>query len=241
MPRGAGFNKHTYNLWGLDSQHPIWQLDENNCIGIMSAHELVDLEIVTGEKIGYARVSTEEQNLDMQVAALERVRCLRIFSEKVSATAKKREQLDEAIKNLRPGDTFVVWRLDRLARGMEELIARLKQVNAKGAGFMSLTERFDFGSASGKFMLNILGTVAAFERDITIERTKAGLAAARARGVKFGTELKMTDAKIEAIRQRILGGMKAKDACEAEGVSMASFYGKFKGGKKAILAAKPTE
>lgn len=208
----------------------------------MSAPKLEEmLDATQGYRIGYARVSTDEQSLDLQVNALERVKCLRIFTEKLSATKARRPELDEAIKNLRPGDTFIVWRLDRLARGLPELMRRLDQISAKGAGFLSLTERFDFSTATGKLILNILGTVADFERNLTIERTKAGLAAARARGVKFGTELKMTDAKIEAIRQRILNGEKAMDAVKAEGVSMASFYSKFKGGKKAILRAKPTE
>jgi len=208
----------------------------------MSAPRLDEmLEDSTGERIGYARVSTDDQNLDLQIRALERIKCLRIFTEKLSATKKRRPELEEALKNLRPGDTLVVWRLDRLARGLPELMRLLDIVEAKGAGFMSLTERFDFSTATGKLILNILGTVADFERNLTIERTKAGLAAARARGVKFGTELKMTDAKIEAIRQRIMNGEKAMDAVKAEGVSMASFYSKFKGGKKAILRAKPTE
>lgn len=206
----------------------------------MSAPKLEALpEPTLGERIGYARVSTEDQNLDLQVSALERVKCLRIFTEKLSATAKRRPELEDAIKNLRPGDTFIVWRLDRLARGMPELLARLQQIADKGAGFKSLMESFDFSTATGKLILNILGTVADFERNLTIERTKAGLAAARARGVKFGTELKMTDAKIEAIRQRILNGQGATAAVKAEGVSMASFYSKFKGGKKAILAQQP--
>ncbi len=195
-----------------------------------------------GEKIGYARVSTEEQNLDMQIAALDRAGCLRVLYEKLSATAKKRAELDEAIKNLRPGDTFVVWRLDRLARGIPELYERLRQIAEKEAGFMSLMEPgINFNTSMGKLLLGIFGVFAEFERNLTIDRTKAGLAAARARGVKFGTELKMTDAKIEAIRQRILNGEKAFEAVKAEGVSMASFYSKFKGGKKAILAAKSTK
>lgn len=199
------------------------------------------LDAPTGERIGYARVSTDDQNLDLQVRALERVQCLRIFTEKLSATKKRRPELDEAIKNLRPGDTFIVWRLDRLARGLPELMMRLGQIEAKGAGFMSLTERFDFSTATGKLILNILGTVADFERNLTVERTKAGLAAARARGAKLGGTLIMTDEKIEAIKRRIWNGETAAGACKAEGISMASFYGKFKGGKNAILAMKPTD
>ena len=198
-------------------------------------------EIQVGEKIGYARVSTEDQNLSMQIMALEKVGCLRIFQEKVSAVAKARPELDEAIKNLRAGDTFVVWRMDRLARGMPELLRRLQQIADKGCGFLSMTERFDFSSATGKLVLNIFGAIAEFERNLTSERTKAGLAAARARGAQIGGELKMTPERIEAIRQRVLGGQTVKAAVEAEGVSLASFYGVFKGGRKAILAAKPNQ
>lgn len=195
-----------------------------------------------GERIGYARVSTEEQNLDMQVAALDRAGCLRVMSEKLSATSKRRPELDEAIKNLRPGDTFVVWRLDRLARGIPELYERLRQIAAKEAGFMSLMEPgINFNTAMGKLLLGVFGVFAEFERNLTVERTKAGLAAARARGAQLGGTLLMTPERIEAIRQRVLSGETATAAAKAEGVSMASFYGAFPGGRKAILASKPKD
>ena len=200
------------------------------------------LDAPTGERIGYARVSTDDQNLDLQVRALERVKCLRIFTEKLSATKKRRPELDEAIKNLRPGDTFVVWRLDRLARGIPELYERLRQIAEKEAGFMSLMEPgINFNTAMGKLLLGVFGVFAEFERNLTIERTRAGLAAARARGAQLGGEMKMTPERIEAIRQRVLSGETATAAAKAEGVSMASFYGAFPGGRKAILASKPKD
>ena len=123
--------------------------------------------------IGYARVSTEDQVLDLQMDALNAIGCLQIFSEKVSGAAKNRPELDMAIKALRPGDTLVVWRLDRFARSGVQLYARLEQVYAQGAAFKSLQENFDFSTTTGKFILGILGLVAELERSMTIERTKA--------------------------------------------------------------------
>ena len=145
-------------------------------------------------KVGYARVSTEDQNLDLQIDALRRagVHEDSIHVEKISATARKRQMLDNAIKELRPGDVLVVWRLDRLARNMRELYDRLDKIKEAGAGFKSLTEHFDFTTAVGQLMLGIIGVMAQFERQLTIERTKAGMAAAKERGAKFGAETKVT-------------------------------------------------
>jgi DNA invertase Pin-like site-specific DNA recombinase len=149
-------------------------------------HGLFEIANAMGELIGYARVSTREQNLALQLAALEACGCLQIYQESLSASAKKRPDLDAAIKELRPGDTLVVWRLDRLARSMRELYTRLDQVAEQGASFKSLTENFDFTTATGKLILGFIGLMAEFERQLTIERTTAGLQAARARGVDLG-------------------------------------------------------
>ena len=156
-----------------------------------------------GERIGYARVSTREQHLDMQLDALRRAGCLNIHEEKVSGSAKDRPKLDLAIKDLRPGDTLVVWRLDRLARSMRELYRRLDAISANGAGLLSLNEHLDFSSAAGRLMLHIFGALAEFERQLTVERTKAGLAAARERGKKLGQPKKMTAAKIKKAREML--------------------------------------
>ena len=147
------------------------------------------------ELIGYARVSTREQTLDMQLDALLSAGCLEIYEEKLSATSKRRKELNLAIKALRPGDTLVVWRLDRLARSMRELYERLDQISEAGAGFRSLTEHFDFTTATGKLVLGFLGLMAEFERQLTIERTMAGMKAARERGASFGAPRKFTAAK----------------------------------------------
>ena len=161
-----------------------------------------------GELIGYARVSTVDQNLRMQTDALQKVGCLNIYEEKVSGVSKKRPELDKAIKDLRPGDTLVVWRLDRLARSNRELYKRMDQIDEAGAGFRSLTENIDLSTAVGRVMFGLFAIMAQFERDITIERTKAGMAALKARGHKLGRKTQFTrDKKIKA-KAWIKGGMK---------------------------------
>lgn len=148
-----------------------------------------------GFKVGYARVSTDEQILDVQLNALREVGCHSIYQEKISGVAKKRPQLDLALKELQSGDLLIVWRLDRLARSVEEFHKRLAQIRAAGATFRSLTENFDFGTAMGEFVLVILAAVAQLERQITVKRTEAGMAAAKARGKRIGAPVKFTEEK----------------------------------------------
>jgi DNA invertase Pin-like site-specific DNA recombinase len=137
----------------------------------------------SGYLVGYARVSTEDQSLALQVDALTKAGVLpnNMFVEKVSGASKKRPQLEFAIKDLRPGDTLVVWRLDRLARSMRQLYATLDAIIARGASFRSLSENFDINQAMGRLYLAVAGAFAEFERELISERTKAGIAAVRAR------------------------------------------------------------
>ena len=149
--------------------------------------------------VGYARVSTQDQNLDLQTVALRKagVKEDNLHVEKLSATSKNRPALDLAIKDLREGDTLLVWRLDRFARSMRDLYARLDRVYAKGAKFRSLTESFDFDTFTGKFVLGILGLVAELERQITIARTSAGIKAYRDKtGRKWGREAKLSEKQV---------------------------------------------
>lgn len=143
--------------------------------------------------IGYARVSTEDQSLQLQIDALNAAGCLNIYQEKISGAAKRRPQLDLAIKDLRPGDTLVVWRLDRFARSGSQLYKRLEEIQGAGASFKSLQENFDFSTTTGRFVLGILGLVAELERQLTIERTRAGMAAQKAKGTKMGAPVKLDD------------------------------------------------
>jgi len=150
--------------------------------------------------VGYARVSTQDQNLDLQIEALRKagVKEDNLHVEKLSATSKNRPALDNAIKDLREGDTLLVWRLDRFARSMRDLYARLDRVYAKGARFRSLTESFDFDTFTGKFVLGILGLVAELERQITIARTSAGIKAYREKtGRDWGRVAKLSEKQVK--------------------------------------------
>jgi len=181
--------------------------------------------------IGYARVSTRDQNLDLQMDALRAfgVREENLHVEKLSATAKNRPLLDEAIKQLRPGDVFVVWRLDRLARNMRELYTRLEQISANGASFRSLTENFDFTTATGRLILGFLGLMAEFERQLTVERTKAGIAAAQSRGSRFGAKPKFTpEIKERAFYLLTECGWSAPEVAAKFNVKVGTVYNHFR-------------
>lgn len=196
-----------------------------------------------GFLVGYARVSTEDQKLDLQLDALRAAGVLpdNLHVEKVSGASAKRPALDLAIKDLREGDTLVVWRLDRLARSMRQLYQRLDQVYAKGANFRSITEAFDFGTVSGKFILGILGLVAEFERQIIAQRTKAGIEALRSRqgkGYKWGREVYMTPERIKRVGALLNGGMSGPKVAKKLGVSTASIYGYWKQSGKGRFVRK---
>ena len=152
-------------------------------------------------KIGYARVSTGDQNLDMQMDALNKIECDKIFTDKMSGARSDRPGLDEAMKFMREGDTLVVWKLDRLGRSLQHLIKVINELNDNGKYFMSLQENIDSISTGGKLIFHIFAALAEFERDIIRERTKAGIAAARARGRTGGRPRKMNAKKIEQAKK----------------------------------------
>lgn len=151
-------------------------------------------------KVGYARVSTNEQNLEMQVESLKAAGCTNVYEEKISARSKHRPQLELAVKELQAGDTFMVWRLDRLARSMRELLKRLDQFEAAGAKFRSLMELFDTSNFAGQAMLYMAGVFAELEGQLIAQRTKAGMAILAEQGHKFGAKRKFTDAKRKQAR-----------------------------------------
>lgn len=183
-----------------------------------------------GYLVGYARVSTADQNLDLQLDALRKagVREDNLHVEKLSATAKNRPALDLAIKDLREGDTLVVWRLDRFARSMRDLYARLDRVYAKGARFRSLTESFDFDTFTGKFVLGILGLVAELERQIIAHRTSAGIATWKAKsGETWGRAPKLAEKQIVragAMLNRKRDPMSGPQVAKHFGVSTPTIY-----------------
>jgi len=154
-----------------------------------------------GDLIGYARVSTTDQDHALQTDALAAAGCSRVFTEKASGALDTRPQLTRCLDHLRPGDTFVVWRLDRLGRSVRHLTDTVTTLAGRGVGFRSLTEGFDTTTPGGKLIFHVFAGLAEFEREIIRERTTAGLAAARARGRKGGRRPKMTPAKLATARQ----------------------------------------
>jgi len=177
-------------------------------------------------QIGYARVSTGEQTLDLQCDALTKAGCDRIFEETASGAKADRLLLKEALAYARPGDTLVVWRLDRLGRSLKHLIETVADLATRGIGFKSLTEQIDTTTPGGKLIFHVFGALAEFERDLIRERTNAGLAAARARGRTGGRPKKLADPKTLAMAQSLYdGGQTDIDTiCRTLGISRATLY-----------------
>lgn len=153
-------------------------------------------EKLTGLKIGYARVSTDDQELRLQRDALTRAGCHNIYEEHASASkVRRRPELEKALIDLRPNDVLVVWRLDRLGRDMRELIRLLDRIREAGAGFLSLTENIDLTTPVGRLMFHVIGAFAQFESDSTAQRTTAGIKAIQERGMRYGAKPKLSPAK----------------------------------------------
>ena len=175
--------------------------------------------------VGYARVSTQEQKLDLQEDALNHAGCERIFTDVATGARSSRSGLDEAIEFMRPGDTLVVWKLDRLGRSLKHLIETVNMLHARKIGFRSLQESIDTTTSGGKLIFHVFGALAEFERDIIRERTRAGLASARARGRLGGRPRKM-DAKKVSMAKSLLDDPEnsVDDVCKTLKVSRATLY-----------------
>ena len=174
--------------------------------------------------IGYARVSTDDQTLDLQRDALEEAGCERIF-EDTSGGAGDRPNLQQAFSHLRAGDTLVVWRLDRLGRSLKDLIARAESLCSKGVGLKSLKEAIDTDSPTGQLVFHIFGALAEFERALIRERTQAGLQAARARG-RLGGRRKRLNAQQRAHAVQLYRSRRhtVKEICSLMGIARATLY-----------------
>ena len=191
-----------------------------------SKFEIVRSKAAPAKVIGYARVSTEEQSLDLQVKALERAGCDPddIYVEKVSGAASKRPMLSEAIADLRDGDTFIVWKMDRVARSLMDLLRRMKQIEEAGAVFKSITESIDTKSIGGRLLMNILGAIAEFERDLIQERTRAGVKRAQERGVRFGQPPKLNAKQIAEAQKMRSKGARVVEIAKRFDVSVQTIY-----------------
>lgn len=142
--------------------------------------------------VGYARVSTQDQNPQLQLDALEKGRCEQVFQEKATGKFRDRPELTACLRTLRKGDTLVVWKLDRLARSLKDLVEMIHDLEQRGVGFRSLTESIDTTTSGGRLVFHIFGALAEFEHSLIRERTVAGLVAARARGRKGGRKPRMS-------------------------------------------------
>ena len=181
--------------------------------------------------IGYARVSTAEQSVQMQIDALldYGIEQENIFSENISGAKKDRPELAKALRAVRKGDTLVVWKLDRIARSMVHLLQILEELENKGVAFRSLTDNIETETPGGKLILHIMGSIAQFERDLGVERSRAGVKAAIARGVKFGAKHKIKPEKMAKIWKEVNEqGMTKAAAAKKYGVSVQTITRRLK-------------
>jgi DNA invertase Pin-like site-specific DNA recombinase len=175
--------------------------------------------------VGYARISTLEQNLDLQQDALRKAGCERFFTDVASGAQAARHGLEQALNFIRSGDTLVVWKLDRLGRSLKQLIDLVVTLQTRGVGLWSLQERLETTTSGGKLIFHVFGALAEFERDLIRERTRAGLAAARARGRQGGRPKVMSAKQVAmatALRQD--PHTTVEDICQTLGISRATFY-----------------
>ena len=175
--------------------------------------------------IGYARVSTQDQTLDLQKDALQKLGCGEIFTDTASGSSTERPGLNAALKFLRSGDVLVVWRLDRLGRSLQHLIQTIAQLQQQSVGFKNLTENIDTTTPGGKLVFHVFGALAEFERDLIRERTQAGLAAARARG-KRGGRPALLDEKKRILLQTLYADKNTRvaDILSALHISKSTLY-----------------
>lgn len=176
-------------------------------------------------RVGYARVSRDEQNLDLQIDALRAAGCEKIYTDKIGGTTTERAGLDDLLSYIRPEDVLVVWRLDRLGRTLKKLILMIEELSERDISFMSLRESIDTTTSGGRLIFHVFGALAEFEREIISERTKAGLQAARARGRCGGRPRLMDQEKVRLARtlhndKSITVG----EICRSLGISKGTLY-----------------
>lgn len=174
--------------------------------------------------IGYARVSTQDQNLDLQIEALTKAGCKKVFDDKMSGSRAERPGLAKALEMLREGDTLTVWKLDRLGRSVKNLVDLVGELHKQGVQFKSLTDAIDTGTPSGRFFFHVMASLAEMERELTVERTRAGLEVARQLGRKGGRKRQMTDSKIESAKKLLANGVPPRDVARDLGVSVPTLY-----------------
>lgn len=174
--------------------------------------------------IGYARVSTQDQNLDLQLEALNLAGCRKIFDDKIGGSRMNRPGLEKTLEMLREGDTLVVWKLDRLGRSVKNLVDLVGSLQKQDIQFKSLTDAIDTSTPSGRFFFHVMASLAEMERELTVERTRAGLAMARQLGRIGGRKRKMTDSKLESAKKLLNEGIPPLDVANNFGISIPTLY-----------------
>ena len=176
-------------------------------------------------KIGYARVSTIDQNLDLQLQALKKAGCQKIYREKVSGATRPRPEFQRILDQIRVGDVIVVWKLDRLARSTRDLLETIETIQEAGAKFQSISEPWaDTTTHAGKMIMTVFAGIAEFERDLIRERTGAGRDAAKKRGVQFGRPRKLNPEQMQLVRRLLDEGKSVRDLAKTFDVHIATIY-----------------
>ena len=174
-------------------------------------------------KVGYARVSTQEQNLDLQLKALKD--CERVFRDKgISGTQNNRPQLKRALKHVKSGDVLVVWKLDRLGRSLGHLIETVSELRDRGVGFAPISESINTTTPGGKLFFHMMGALAEFERDLIVERTKAGIEAARQRGQHLGRPRKLNTTQLKHARKLLNDGTSRNEVARIMDINPSTLY-----------------
>ena len=182
-------------------------------------------KVSAGMRIGYARVSTLDQNLDLQMQALRKAGCKKIFREKISGASRNRPELQRMLDQIREGDTILVWKLDRLARSTRDLLETMETIREVGGKFLSLSEPWaDTTTHAGKMIMTVFAGIAEFERDLIRERTSAGRVAAQARGVQFGRPRKLNPDQSKLAKRLLDEGKLVSEIAQTFGVHVATIY-----------------
>lgn len=193
-----------------------------SCFTLFIIYEF--LKKIVMVNIGYARVSTIEQDTILQIKALKEFGCDIIYEDKISGTKIDRPELSKALSYLREGDTLIVWKLDRLGRSIKHLIEIVNNLENRKISFKSLTENIDTTTSSGKFIFHLFGALAQFEKDLIQERTRAGLKAARDQGRIGGRPVVMTDEKLKKAKEHLKNGLNVREAAARIKVSATTLY-----------------
>ena len=175
-------------------------------------------------RIGYARVSTRDQNLELQLDALNKAGCKRIFTDKLSGAQVERPGLQEALSHLREADTLVVWKLDRLGRSVKGLVDLVNELETQKVHFQSITDGVDTKTPAGRFFFHVMASLAQMERELILERTRAGLEAARCQGRVGGRKRQMTDSKVQAARKLLASGTLPQEVAHSLGVWVPTWH-----------------